>query len=472
MRLAKLIRTTRAKATTSLFFSLLLTSGCSASPDVALEPNEGNGVVTGDGKQMPGGDESSPSPFTEKLDAGSVQTGTDGATPAKVPSTSYPDASSPPRPTEPLPGTSRNLFGELLGKSESETTAKINATWNSLFAGDKDQRVYYEVGNDSAYIKDVASNDVRTEGMSYGMMIAVQLDKHAEFDKLWRWAATNMRVTSGSQKGYFAWHCDTAGKPMDNNPASDGEEYFATALLFAAARWGNGTGLLDYRAQAQSILDVMAHSGAPGAGGTPMFDPTSHQVVFVPIGQAATFTDPSYHLPAFYGVWAKSASRENTLWKTVEGASRAFLKTTVHSVTGLTPDYANFDGTPRNDGNHADFRFDAWRTVSNIAVDYAWSGGADPWGKMECERVLKFFAGQGAKYGNEFTLDGKVLSSNHSPGLVAMNAVAGLAANPTLAKPFVQELWDLPVPSGQYRYYDGMLYAMGVLHVAGRFRPY
>lgn len=53
-----------------------------------------------------------------------------------------------------------------------------------------------------------------------------------------------------------------------------------------------------------------------------------------------------------------------------------------------------------------------------------------------------------------------------------MNAVGGMAARAELAKPFVQALWDLPVPSGQYRYYDGMLYTLGLLHVTGQFRPY
>ena len=35
-----------------------------------------------------------------------------------------------------------------------------------------------------AQIRDIGSGDVRSEGMSYGMMIAVQLDKRAEFDAL------------------------------------------------------------------------------------------------------------------------------------------------------------------------------------------------------------------------------------------------------------------------------------------------
>ena len=53
--------------------------------------------------------------------------------------------------------------------------------------------------------------------------------------------------------------------------------------------------------------------------------------------------------------------------------------------------------------------------------------------------------------------------------LVANAAVAALAADPEKGKPFVQALWDTQVPSGQWRYYDGMLYILALLHVSGNF---
>jgi oligosaccharide reducing-end xylanase len=36
----------------------------------------------------------------------------------------------------------------------------------------------------------------------------------------------------------------------------------------------------------------------------------------------------------------------------------------------------------------------------------------------------------------------------------------------------VQALWDAQIPSGKWRYYDGMLYMLGLLHVSGSFRIY
>jgi oligosaccharide reducing-end xylanase len=310
--------------------------------------------------------------------------------------------------------------------------------------------------------------------MSYGMMIAVQLDKKAEFDRLWRWAKTYMDQSDGPYKGYFAWHCTTDGEKLDANPASDGEEWFAMALFFASARWGNGEGIFDYKAQAQEILDVMLHKeDTKNDLATNMFSLEQKQVVFVPrIGRDSSFTDPSYHLPAYYELWSRWAERDNDFWSEAAEVSREFFKKAAHPHTGLMPDYGNFDGTPYGTDDHKDFRFDAWRTLSNIAVDYAWFA-ADPWQVEQSNRVLDFLASQDIDtYANQFTLDGTSLSSDHSTGLMAMAAVAALAADPEKGKPFVQELWDTQIPSGKWRYYDGMLYMLGMLQVSGNFKIY
>ena len=137
-------------------------------------------------------------------------------------------------------GRYRNLFKEMLNKSDAEIQAKLDAAWEQLFYGNDDtQRVYYPVGADMAYVMDIGNGDVRSEGMSYGMMIAVQMNKKEEFDRIWKWAKTYMYQKDGPYQGYFAWHCKPNGEQIHGNPASDGEEWFAMALLFASGRWGS-----------------------------------------------------------------------------------------------------------------------------------------------------------------------------------------------------------------------------------------
>jgi oligosaccharide reducing-end xylanase len=371
-------------------------------------------------------------------------------------------------------GRYRNLFKEMLNKSDADIQAKLDAAWKQLFYGNDDtQRVYYPVGADMAYVMDIGNGDVRTEGMSYGMMIAVQLNKKEEFDRIWKWAKTYMYQKDGPYQGYFAWHCKSNGEQIDANPASDGEEWFAMALLFASGRWGNGSGIFNYRAEAQAILDTMLHKEDQKSDlATNMFDAKTNQVVFVPsIGRNSSFTDPSYHLPAYYELWARWADKDNEFWKQAAQASREFWKKSAHPQTGLMPDYAEFDGTPTG-GDHQDFRFDAFRTASNVAVDYAWFA-ADPWAVEQNNRYLEFFYSQGIdKYVNQYTLEGKPLSSDRSTGLVAMNAVAALATTTDKAPKFVEALWDAPIPSGKWRYYDGLLYTLALLHISGNFQIY
>jgi oligosaccharide reducing-end xylanase len=135
------------------------------------------------------------------------------------------------------------------------------------------------------------------------------------------------------------------------------------------------------------------------------------------------------------------------------------------------PDYATFNGAAYP-GEYAHFRFDVWRAASNVAVDYAWFA-ADNWAVEQSNRRLAFFHRQGLSgCANQFTLNGKPLSVDHSPGLVAMNAVAVLAATDATAGEFVDALWDTLIPSGHWRYYDGMLYTLALLHVSGNFRAY
>src|SRR5437868_14744036 len=84
----------------------------------------------------------------------------------------------------------RDLFAEA-GHTPAESSAKIDKAFQQLFHGDGQyERLYFETGANEngplAYITDWANNDARTEGMSYGMMIAVQLDHKREFDALWK----------------------------------------------------------------------------------------------------------------------------------------------------------------------------------------------------------------------------------------------------------------------------------------------
>jgi len=423
-------------------------------------------------------------------------------------------------------GRYRDLFAEQ-GHATAETRAKIDKAFQQLFHGDgQEERLYFETGANEngplAYITDWANNDARTEGMSYGMMIAVQLNKKREFDAIWNWVNTYMLITDpkNSSVGYFAWSMNTDGTPRSTGAAPDGEEYFVMALYFAAHRWGNGRGIYNYQAEADKLLRGMRHhpvlSGNgpfrihPGdppfippnhpwpspnnrarektSGGQPpsiprpgpqsetigpMLDEAHFMIRFVPNVDLA-FTDASYHLPAFYELWSRWGPVEDRqFWATAADVSRELFQRVAGIETGLTPERNYFDFTQMigRDGNPTPFSYDSWRSVSNWSVDYSW------WHKDQREtalsdRIQKFLYSQGVStFADRYTLDGKPLSTRHSTGMLATTAAGSLAATTgNISKAFVEELWNTPVPSGDQRYYDGLLYLMNMMHCSGNFR--
>jgi len=386
-------------------------------------------------------------------------------------------------------GRYRNLFAEA-GRTDAEIRGKIDAAWQQLFHGDSaTQTVFYWAGENEngrlAYLSDINNNDVRSEGMSYGMMMALQMDRKAEFDALWNWSRTYMYNADPKHPAYryYSWSMNVDGTPRSESPAPDGEEYWVMALYFASGRWGDGEGMHNYRAMADELLDAIKNRGVIQgpwksrpqriASEGAQFHPEHKMVRFTPDTNRPDHTDPSYHLPHFYELWGRwGPAKDRAFWLEAARISRDFFQKTTHPVTGLAPEYANFDGTPVTTSfnqRSSTFGPDAWRTAGNWSVDWSW-WAADPREPVLSDRIQAFFESQG-RYGNRYTLDGTQIDSPHSTALVATNAMASLAATDrTRAAKFVAELWNAEIPSGRYRYYDGMWYLMALLHVSGQYR--
>jgi oligosaccharide reducing-end xylanase len=364
-------------------------------------------------------------------------------------------------------GQYRNLFKEI-GKKEDEIQARLEDTFNQLFYGDEDTKIYYTNDDKSGYLLDTGNLDVRTEGMSYGMMMAVQLDKKEEFDRLWYWARTNMYMTSGENAGYFAWSCNPDGTKRSDGPAPDGEEFFALALFFASHRWGNGREPFNYSVQAKDLLRTCLHKGEDGIG-YPMWNRENKLIKFIP---NCEFSDPSYHLPHFYELFALWAYPEDRpFWKEAAEASREYLKISCHPETGLAPEYAHYDGSPNNDNGYGHFFSDSYRVAANVGLDYEWFRGSD-WEVEEANKIQEFFADKDPEDYRRYTVAGEPFAekSLHPVGLIATNAMASLAANGPDANRMVELFWNTPVRTGERRYYDNCLYMFSFLALSGNYK--
>ena len=373
-------------------------------------------------------------------------------------------------------GIYRNVLKEC-GYEEPAITERLEQTFETIFYGTEAERFYHEAGDDMAYLEDTGNHDVRTEGMSYGMMVCVQLNKKAEFDRLWKWVRTYMYIPEGPCRNYFAWSCSTDGTHNAEGPAPDGEEYFAMALFFASARWGDGEGIFAYSKEAKAILRECIHKGEPGHPGEPMWDPSNHLIKFV---TNMDFSDPSYHLPPFYELFAENTEEgDREFWKQAAAASREYLHKACHKETGLSAEYADYDGTPHAGhqeifGRHDWYYSDAYRTIANIAMDHLWYD-KDPWQTEIANRLQKFYCEeQREHWDGVFLIDGTRLEEKalHPVAIVAVNAQAALAADGSHVKECVDRFWNTPLRTGDRRYYDNFLYLFAMLALSGNYRIY
>jgi len=370
----------------------------------------------------------------------------------------------------------RNIFEEA-GYSSKEIEQKISGCFNEIFYG-KNKFFHMTEDREMAYLEDTGNHDVRTEGMSYGMMMCVQTGHKEEFDLLWKFARAYMYMDYGRDAGYFAWSVACDGKKNAESPAPDGEEFFAMSLFFASHRWGDGEGIFCYSEEAKKILHACIHKEESGNGRN-MWDKDNYLIRFVP---ECDFTDPSYHLPHFYRLFALWADKEDSsFWEKAAQASRDYLRKACNSITGLNPEYSYFDGTPYEKqeifGRHDWFYSDAYRTIANIALDNIWDGGRDKdyglWSSSIAAKLQDFFGSKDEEgFNTVYTTDGRKIEEKvlHPAGLLATITQASLISSSPSSLEWVHIFWDTPMRTGKRRYYDNCLHMFAVLALSGQYR--
>lgn len=368
----------------------------------------------------------------------------------------------------------RNVFSEC-GIPKEEVARRLEEIKQQFFYGE--DSFYHETEDGMAYLEDTGNFDARTEGMSYGMMICVQLGMKEQFDKIWKWARTNMYMEEGHSEGYFAWSCGTDGSKNADGAAPDGEEFFAMALFFASNRFGDGEGIFNYSEQARTILRACLHKGENGRPGHAMWNKENKQILFVP---GIDFTDPSYHLPHFYELFSKWADEEDRgFWKEAATASRQYLAKACHPVTGFNAEYAEFDGSPMSRKlpwsreRHDWFFSDAYRTAANIGLDYLWYG-IDEGQIAAADRIQRFLLEdmRNDTY-HIYEVDGRIAGEKalHPFAITATVAQSVLASELSdVAKEWVLAFYNMPLRTGERRYYDNCLYFFAYLALSGNYR--
>ena len=314
--------------------------------------------------------------------------------------------------------------------------------WNHYFLGGATAKLYYADGSrdgPKAYIFDTGNRDVRTEGMSYGMMIS-RADEQAR--------SSTRPISPGSA---------TAGNEVGPRLAARTARSTTSRPCSSPPIAGATDRHLQLRGRGEPILNAMLHkqdiNGGVVNGVTDMFDHVEQQVVFVPYFGSATHTDPSYHLPAFYELWGRWAQGE----RAAGGGSSVLAGRGRQEPPVLRLDHAPGDGAQprlRRVRRHRERRRVRRQRLTRRFPVRCLANGGQLGGRLRVvgggsqpDRADRSAAGllpeQGlTTYGNQYTLDGTALSTTHSLGLVASNGAASLAASDVRAWDFVSALWS------------------------------
>jgi endo-1,4-beta-D-glucanase Y len=317
-------------------------------------------------------------------------------------------------------------------------------------------------------------NDSVSEGIAYGLLIAVFMNDRMLFDGLWRYWS-HYSIDSTTPLMHF--HIDANGAIIGRNSATDADEDAAFALMMAAKQWDEsylGTALSLIKAIYEHDVEPQTHVLKPGSafGGT-------------------TLTNPSYFAPAYYRAFHRIDP--NHPWDQVIHSTYTLLEN-ISGPYGLVPAWCSNGCTTAGGSNglYQDdrrYQYDSHRTSWRIALDYCWNG--EPRAQTYADKITEFFAEKHLPGGigtiaDVYELDGTKppTSKLNSMSIIGCAAVGAMAAKPNQARisfidrgyQFLLDAAYTPDPKARsgdtttvYTYYNATVGLLTALTLTGNF---
>ncbi|WP_029271355.1 glycosyl hydrolase family 8 [Flavobacterium sp. KJJ] len=212
-------------------------------------------------------------------------------------------------------------------------------------------------------------NQTVSEGIGYGMLLAVYAADKTLFDGLWLYYKDNVNAN-----GVMNWKINGCSGINGANGATDAELDVAFALIVADFQWASA-GTINYKNDANTLIAaIKAH------------EIEANTFVLKPGDQfgGSQITNPSYFSPAYYRVFG-TFTNDTAFWNSVAAKSYTIINnnlTVNNAAGGLVSDWCEASGAYSsqaggyNKGGKT-YSYDAARTPWRIAVDYLWYGTAD-----------------------------------------------------------------------------------------------
>ncbi|HZL21369.1 MAG TPA: glycosyl hydrolase family 8 [Polyangia bacterium] len=309
-------------------------------------------------------------------------------------------------------------------------------------------------------------NDTVSEGIGYGMLIAVFMNDQPLFESLWTYAQAHP-----DGKGLMTW-CIPSGMANScsgTGSATDGDEDIAYALLMATKQWG--THASDAMTQIKNILKNEV-SGSILEGGDGFNN--------------AAEIDPSYFAPSYYRAFAAFDTADGAAWMSVLDESYSILGMAT-GTDGLVPNWINPSGTgisSVDSTNGPYFGYDSCRIPFRVAMDFCINNEARA--KNYAGTIATFYASKATATSLVGIMDGYTTTGGNPPGslgdyaagmaFLGPGAVAAMAAGnqdglrdlgyTTLRADATQGAMKV---SGTFTYFHASLGVLSLLALSGNF---
>jgi endo-1,4-beta-D-glucanase Y len=261
-------------------------------------------------------------------------------------------------------------------------------------------------------------NSTVSEGVAYGMLLAVYADDQPTFDKLWQYSQLHL----GTNK-LMDWYIGPSGELLGSGGASDADEDMAFALIVADQRWGGkGSLTTNYIDLAKTQIGRIWQYEV---------DHTRNELM-KPGDQGfdGSVINISYFAPAYYKVFGR-VTGQTTNWNNAAKTSYDVIEKTLttangNASNGLVPAWSTPAGMPMappGTGMPTYHQLDSCRTPFRVAADYCWNG--EPRALAYLQKITSFYAGVGAAN----IVDGYDLNGNPHPTNVTSGGARAASFN-------------------------------------------
>ena len=321
-------------------------------------------------------------------------------------------------------------------------------------------------------------NSTVSEGIAYGMTIAVYMNDQPLFDDLWKYSLAHTWNGTILMNWYISSSGMLGSNPSGNGAATDADEDMAWALVMADKQWGGQGSLsksyLDYAKQLLNDIWVNEiHDSKLPKNGSSWGDWNSLNI--------------SYFAPAYYRVFAKVTGKAEwggdvvkCVYDTIDGN---LTDANGNKTNGLVPAFSTSTGGDAHVGDGQpplkhNYQYDSCRTPFRIGLDACLFN--DPQAKAYVGKTSSFFAGIGAaNIKDGYELNGMPKPEfpdkymGRSAAFIGPAAVGAMHGSQYQA--FIDDAWNLLKPNNLWcggQYYDESWTMLSMLVMSGNFLDY